>query len=43
VLCYLFYRIDRKRHAAITAALGERQAVMSRSGKSQSPSESAVH
>ena len=23
VLCYLFYRIDRKRHAAITAALGE--------------------
>ena len=42
VLCYLFYRIDRKRHAAITAALGERQAAMSGSGEGSSPSESAM-
>ena len=42
VLCYLFYRIDRKRHAAITAALGERQAAMSGSGEGLSPSESAM-
>jgi len=42
VLCYLFYRIDRKRHAAITTALGERQAAMSGSGEGSSPSESAM-
>jgi len=42
VLCYLFYRIDRKRYAGITAALAERQAVMSRSVEDESPSDSAV-
>ena len=42
VLCYLFYRIDRKRHAGITAALAERQAAMSRPGEGQSPSDSPV-